>query len=307
MPASLSEAFKSPNNDTSSYTRTSLESLKNPLYGSSGSTTDTNTNNFMYNSLGQPFVQGFNYGATTLVGSSLGSSHSPGSSPMSNPGSSPNPGSGFGRQYQIQNTNLLGYGNSYSNQLGGVNTMGNTMNVSQPADTASLISSINSDKYNDEIEEIRKKYNMNGIDDTKRPSSKNCDMHIYHILSCSKCRKRLKKILLGNSEQNYKKIRNNRGGRESEDEDDVLADDGENVEGEESEGEEDDEENGTRANGTRARTSNTNKSKKPKKKSNGLFDINTLFRKDNQQTIFLYIVAGIFILMILDFIMRFRR
>jgi len=71
-------------------------------------------------------------------------------------------------------------------------------NPSRDNDTLSLMSSITNGGFNDEIQEIKEKYQIKeGFSDKKAK----CDLHIYHILSCAKCRKKMKRLLSTQAEE----------------------------------------------------------------------------------------------------------
>lgn len=145
MPASLSEAFRSPNSDSaSSYTRSSLESLKNPVNGN--------------------VARGIENGGNPVYNSLVSFNHS-----------------------------LQPHQPQYNRQVGGCGMNSPVYSNNYKGDTASLISSINTDQFNDEVEQIRRKYNIDG-NEKQHSTERTCDLNIYHILSCSKCRKRLKKL-----------------------------------------------------------------------------------------------------------------
>lgn len=297
MPASLSEAFKSPNNDnTSSYTRSSLESLKNPQFGSNefGSHRDSNEFDPSSNPASNPYM----YNALSPLSQQGGLSGYPSLNP-----NKPHGLSGYNQyQYQYQPCGTSkNHEVVHSNQNGGCGDRRNIGSHSpysigqgvavnqlvgnsalQVADTASLISSINSDQFNDEVEQIRRKYNIEeGI--PRKNNEQTCDMNIYHILSCAKCRKRLKKLFRDDDvkedeghefcERIKPSKRRKRRDDDDDDDDSDIRHDREDMN---------------------------------RDLTGGGIDFNKLF-KGNMQNIMLYVISGIFLILLLDFFMRFGR
>ena len=313
MPASLSEAFRTHNSDTSSYTRSSIESLKNPQFDALDQTMDMTTSHNM--SL---------YNALTPIGPMQLDRRK-----VSEPNASHIGGSYQGYNSMIVEENMAKpygpkyiYGGSYNNINNGNNGNNannantnngnynngngeNQQNHAQPvADTVSLISSVNSDQFNDEVEQIRRKYNLDS--GMSKSNDQTCDMNIYHILSCSKCRKRLKKLFRDddvkedelefldrpnksnklNRKKCNKVISNkavcNKGDDDNDDDGDDDADD--------------DDDGGDNYD---------NNNNKNKKRNHG-FDFNVLF-KGQSHSMMLLIISGIFIILLLDFFLKFVR
>lgn len=250
MPASLSEAFRSPNNDnSSSYTRSSLESLKNPQFS-----TPYTYNTLMPVQSSQP---------STIVSADRA----------------------FVSQSSLNNRpgTYLGH-NQYQYQSGGCGLISKPGNQVQVADTASLISSINSDQFNDEVEQIKRKYNIED-DDVKKSSEQTCDMNIYHILSCSKCRKRLKRLLRDDEEKEE-------DGEAHEFCDHVRS-------------QSDSRRESVRKRRKRKIVDDDYEDEDDQEMRGGAIDLNRLFRGQTSN-IFLYVILGIFIILFLDFLMRCR-
>lgn len=144
MPAALTEAFQSPGFDASSYTRSSLDSLKNPNFGFSH-----NSHMDYYHQTG-----------------------------------------GFLAAQQRQPCSIAQLPNNFGNIS------------SNSSDSLSLISSISSNQFSNEVERIKQTYSDNGSL-LEGFEEKDCDTHIHHILSCSECRKRLKKLLDDNASDEF--------------------------------------------------------------------------------------------------------
>lgn len=252
MPASLSEAFRSPNNDnSSSYTRSSLDSLKNPQ---------------------------FNANASSLQGGSPYMNTTPS---MYNAPSSFSGYPSLSNESRMINTRNNGSPNSVfpTYQNGGCMEAPRQNLQMANADTASLISSINSDQFNDEVEQIRRKYNIDE-EAPRKSNEQTCDMSIYHILSCSKCRKRLKKLFRDDDNREDELCERKR--RRHRIDDDDMDDDFDDIDGD------------------------ISRKKKRRSQTGGGIDFNELF-KGNMHSFLLYVISGIFLILLLDFFMRFGR
>lgn len=247
MPAALTEAFKDPKIDSAAYTRSTLDSLKNPQFGG----------NYSYNShihsgvSAHPVSYGVQFG-----GANYGASSSLQTSSSSD--------------YDIVNRSFR------NNQSGG---------SSSNSDTVSLLSSISTSSLSNEAESIKKKYQIEHFEDdgdssqNQSEGGKKCDSYVYHILSCSKCRKKMKKLLQDNDKDEFQ----DSSTISLKDLKDLLG--GDSQEG-----------------GNNGRHDTFRRNNNSNNQSN--LDFNYLMENDNLQNISMFVLSGIFLIFLLDFFKR---